>query len=612
LRWQEFIGDVMQDGLDILEMANPFEPHAQTMGSELDTDDENTINQEVFSCCDKNCLATYGKIYQEEYRRRFLSLSKHDQRLILIGILSSCSHRKNSERLTFSYRFDGDHPICREAFRHIYGLGSHTLKALQSIVRAQEFTPPDHGNVGKESSRRFCGKPKETLDSFINNYIEIHGLPSPGRLRAGNVEINLPGDTSMASMWRQYTEALNVAKLEKFEVTYDFFRRYLNASYPQIQFQQARSDLCDFCDEIRSRLISDQTESKNSKLLREYKSHLDQVHAAREEYRKQIDFAKNSWEKLPIQQRSKTIAELSVHPRYRKNSPCRMESSMHYSFDFAQQIKYPYSPQQRGSEYFATARKCSVFGVVTEPIGRSTLFLLDEEEFCGKGADTVISYIDTFFSYHGLGENHALLHADNCTGQNKNNAMIWYLAWRVMAGLHQRISLSFMLTGHTKFAPDSAFGLFKLKYRSQQVDCLADLERTCYEAATENRIVPHFEGTHLGLSERFIDFYKWTLFLEKNFKKIPNISGYRYFQFDAKTPGVVGLKQNELSKIEYVSVLKNPHWRVHKGNLPAKLEAEGLSPERQEYLYRKIRRYVRDPKKREITCPCPQREENDN
>ena len=119
MRWQEFIGDVMQDGLDILEMANPLEPHAQTMGSELDTDDENTINQEVFSCCDKNCLDTYGKIYQEQYRRRFLSLSKHDQRLILIGILSSCSHRKNSERLTFSYRFDGDHPICREAFRHI-------------------------------------------------------------------------------------------------------------------------------------------------------------------------------------------------------------------------------------------------------------------------------------------------------------------------------------------------------------------------------------------------------------------------------------------------------------------------------------------------------------
>ncbi len=34
------------------------------------------------------------------------------------------------------------------------------------------------------------------------------------------------------------------------------------------------------------------------------------------------------------------------------------------------------------------------------------------------------------------------LHADNCTGQNKNNAMIQYLAWRVLTKRHTKITLS--------------------------------------------------------------------------------------------------------------------------------------------------------------------------
>ena len=39
--------------------------------------------------------------------------------------------------------------------------------------------------------------------------------------------------------------------------------------------------------------------------------------------------------------------------------------------------------------------------------------------------------------------------------------MIQYLAWRVIAGLNESVELSFMLVGHTKFAPDRFFGLLK-------------------------------------------------------------------------------------------------------------------------------------------------------
>ncbi len=70
---------------------------------------------------------------------------------------------------------------------------------------------------------------------------------------------------------------------------------------------------------------------------------------------------------------------------------------MHYSFDFAQQVFYPYSNQQRGKEFFKTARKCQIFGVCAEALPRQVFFLIDESEFFGKGSKMVISLLDAFF-----------------------------------------------------------------------------------------------------------------------------------------------------------------------------------------------------------------------
>lgn len=51
-------------------------------------------------------------------------------------------------------------------------------------------------------------------------------------------------------------------------------------------------------------------------------------------------------------------------------------------------------------------------------------YLIDESFVFGKGANTVISLVHHFLDQHGLGEMTVSLNADNCTGQNKNNAMI--------------------------------------------------------------------------------------------------------------------------------------------------------------------------------------------
>ena len=54
----------------------------------------------------------------------------------------------------------------------------------------------------------------------------------------------------------------------------------------------------------------------------------------------------------------------------------------------------------------------------------------------GKGANNIISMLHHFLATHNFGEAHLHLHADNCSGQNKNHYVMQYLAWCILSGLN--------------------------------------------------------------------------------------------------------------------------------------------------------------------------------
>jgi len=80
--------------------------------------------------------------------------------------------------------------------------------------------------------------------------------------------------------------------------------------------------------------------------------------------------------------------------------PCCLEGTVHYSYDYAQQLHYPADPYQPGPIYFKTPRKCGLFGVCCEAIPRQVNFLIDENVQMGKGANRTINYnmLITFLS----------------------------------------------------------------------------------------------------------------------------------------------------------------------------------------------------------------------
>ena len=151
-----------------------------------------------------------------------------------------------------------------------------------------------------------------------------------------------------------------------------------------------------------------------------------------------------------------------------------LNTSTNFNSPFLQ-VHIPSNPLQPGPIYFLTPRKVALLGICCEAIPHQINFIIDD---VGKGANAVVRMLDYFYC-HGLGETTVTLHADNCTGQNKNNTMMQYLMWRVMTGLHHSV-------GHTNFAPDGCFGLLKRAFRRTEVSSLADLEQVVQSSAVVN------------------------------------------------------------------------------------------------------------------------------
>ncbi|ESO94680.1 hypothetical protein LOTGIDRAFT_175363 [Lottia gigantea] len=284
------------------------------------------------------------------------------------------------------------------------------------------------------------------------------------------------------------------------------FKNIWNRLLPHIVRTKPMSDLCDMCQKnnaavYRSANLPDVV--KRAKLKKQFE-HLELVSKERSLYRDMVSQCKKSVENLTLG----------------SNTQCSRNINVHYSFDYAQHVHYPSNPLQPGPMYFLVPRKCGIFGVTYEGIPSQVNYLIDEGMCTGKGSNAVISYLHHFFNTYGLGEQHAELHCDNCSGQNKNK-FIWYLMWRTLHNFHFSITLNFMITGHTKFGPDWCFGLLKQNFKRTEVSSLADMVECVEKSSVTGVNIPQLVGDEQG--NVFVNVYDWQDFFAPYFKQLNGI-----------------------------------------------------------------------------------------
>lgn len=236
----------------------------------------------------------------------------------------------------------------------------------------------------------------------------------------------------------------------------------------------------------------------------------------------------------------------------------------------------------------------------------------------GKGANCIISMLHHFLEKYSFGETHLHLHADNCSGQNKNRYengcmlkcidiikyntryMMAYLMWRVMTGLSKEVTISFLLVGHTKFAPDWGFGLFKRLFKKSNVATIQDIAEVVQKSAVVNH--PQLIGDYDGST--YVKFYNWSNIFDDYTIAIKGITKFHHFRMSSCTPGYVFVREGIEDPEKKINIIKNNTWMPSQDTMPPLIDPPGLPLERQWYLYNKIREFCPDEAK-DLVCPKP-------
>jgi len=178
--------------------------------------------------------------------------------------------------------------------------------------------------------------------------------------------------------------------------------------------------------------------------------------------------------------------------------------------------------------------------------------------------------------------------------------MMAYLLWRVMAGLNEEVTISFLLVGHTKFAPDWGFGLFKRLFKRTKVATIYDIADVVRKSAVVN--YPQLVGDYNGSS--FVNFFDWSSVFDEHTTTIKGISKFHHFRMSSSSPGFVYVRTSSDEPEKKINILRGTTWKPSKSTMPPMIDPPGLPLERQWYLYNKIREFCPDEAK-DIVCPLP-------
>lgn len=500
------------------------------------------------------------------------------------------SHTKVSDRKIASVRFYlFGLQVCKKTYLFAHGIGEKRYRNLCTHFDLNGVTPRVHKNTRKIPHNAYSVDEEKQVVTFIQNFADCHAMPLPGRMP--NMKdysvMMLPSDMTKSGIWNKYVESCSQAGIRAVGLTK--FKCVWALYLPHISVMKISSDLCDICQKNNSLIMKSVncSENEKSERLQVQEQHLARASECREYYRNQCNETSNYINSLTDEQKQADV----------------VDGPIHISFDYAQNLQIPHMPQQVGPIYFKTPRKCHLFGVCCEGLPKQVNYLIDEKDLTGKGANETISYLEHYFKEFAIKSQKINLHCDNCRGQNKNNYLMHYLCMRTILRLNDDIECSFMMPYHTRFGPDWCFGLIKLKYKRSYVSSVSQLGDVVSGSTTKTINVPqHVSDPNSG--EILVTVRDWKPYLEKRFKKIPNITRYQHFRFSIHHPGAVFVRELPSSPENKINVLLQPVEEVPFLPLPRNIIPAGLSAERAWYLYEQIREHC-DSDFQDVTCPKP-------
>lgn len=279
-----------------------------------------------------------------------------------------------------------------------------------------------------------------------------------------------------------------------------------------------------------------------------------------------------------------------------------------------------FAGEQPGDTYYFSPISVNLFGVVDcatcDHHDRMNTYIWPEYEG-DRGANNICSCLLKDFKIRGFldQQNFAELTiiADNCGGQNKNKHVVRLLMWLVEMGYFPRITLLFLVKGHTKNSCDRLFNLVKLDYHKQNTYTYDEL----YDAINKNEFIT----VEKMMKDEMFDFLEWQdkFYQSPEGGKFNQTHVFTIERINGNKSTLLRKQDDKDAEIRYDSLLpskrnkkcryiENPVERMQEiskmlENLKV-LEPPGLRPIKQVELFSKwaplLPKYAAD-----ITCPRP-------
>lgn len=265
----------------------------------------------------------------------------------------------------------------------------------------------------------------KVASEFLPRHSEIHGMPCPsGRGSLEEIPLQrLPSTTVSQDVYEAYChqwghilpsamEPGSRVKPPETPLALKSFKKTWRETFPRLKLSCAGSWFCDNCHSLRAALETVELSDKVHLEL-SLKTHKNE---ATSEY-------------LPYQSTT---------------TQCRTDPSgdlTHVVFYFAEKVLLPTYRRQPGCLHFTTGLRMDLFGGSSSNLRTNFVFALPEGHWpYSKTADAVLSilsYVLQILKGSELTKNarYLRLHADNCSGQNKNRFVLFFLFFLVWVSL---------------------------------------------------------------------------------------------------------------------------------------------------------------------------------
>ena len=297
-----------------------------------------------------------------------LELSSLELDLVILTSIQAftrteCIGGKRRPRCTFYFQ---SKPICKEMFLHFYGISYSRFWRLKEHYKQYSISPRQHGNTKWLPENTLPQATIEDVHSFIANYVEENTIVLPGRIpgfKSDNEKVLLSSETKIG-VWRTYEAACRAS--DKWAVSSSKFLQMWGQFYPDVVVSKPMTDLCISCQQNTNKLqrAANLLEREKAELLKDHQDHINSAQLEREFYRNSCTNSQKTLE---------NIGGYAILSRTNWNV-CSLKVTIHYSFDFAQQVHISSNPTQPGPIYFKTPRKCGISGVMCEAIPQQVNF----------------------------------------------------------------------------------------------------------------------------------------------------------------------------------------------------------------------------------------------